>query len=118
MFMILWVGNSGRHQRVRQGTEEVALLLWSLCLGLVTLERLGWDCVSEASHRLCVASVGAEKPRWLLYSHVRPLSWDGWAGIWAGMACSLFGLPQNVAVSGYIVQLPAWHWLPRVSTAS
>lgn len=116
--MILWVGNSDRHQRVRQGTEEVALLLWSLCLGLVTLERLGWDRVSEASHCLCVASVRAEMPRRLLYSHVWPLSWVRWTGIWAGMACSLLGLPQHVAVSGYIVELPEGHCLPRVSTAS
>lgn len=79
MFMILWVGNSDRHQRVRQGTEDVALLLGSLCLGLAMLERLGWDRVS-ASHCLCVASVRAEMPRRLLYSHVRALSWVGGQG--------------------------------------
>lgn len=61
MFMVLQIGSSGRHPWVRQGTEEVTLL-WPLCLGLEMPEWFGWDRTSEASHHLCMASMGAGSP--------------------------------------------------------
>ena len=85
MFVVLHIGSSGRHPWVRQGTEEVTLL-WPLCPGLEMLEWFGWDCTSEASHHLCMESTGAERPRWLPYSHGGHLGWDGWTGTWARMA--------------------------------
>lgn len=100
MFMVLQIGSSGRHPWVRQGMEEVTLF-WPLCPGLEMLEWFGWDRTSEASHHLCMASTGAERPRWLPYSHGGHLGWDGRTGIWASMAgCRSLGFLRRWSSRG------------------
>lgn len=49
------------------------------------------------------------------FTHIGHLNWDAGTVSWESGQPSLplSGLPQNVAVSGYIVQLPTWRWLPR-----